>query len=216
MSLMAAELDPAWRDDPDLKVRDMATSLFAAGVGSSAEMMTSVIDELSEWLPKHPEGEDRLGDLRFVSAVVQESLRLHPAPPGTGRVALEDVRLSSGELIERGQWVAVLLIEANRDRSVFGADADEFNPDRTLPTGVPRYGLSFGSGPHMCLGLPIVLGREGVGSHVHAMRLLLAAGVQRDPDRAPVREQSERTRWESYPVIFTRLGAALAALEQSP
>src|SRR5690606_15700155 len=104
---------------------------------------TSVLDELSNWLPSHPEDVERLDDLQFVSRVVQESLRLHPAPPATGRVALEDVELSWGERLEAGRWVAVMIHEANRDRTVFGEDADEFDPHRSLPTGIPAYGLSF-------------------------------------------------------------------------
>jgi hypothetical protein len=39
---------------------------------------------------------------------------------------------------------------------------------------------------------------------------MLAAGVRRDPDRPPVREASERIRWERYPVIFASLEKALA------
>lgn len=203
VSLVAAELDPGWRDDPDLKVRDLAISLFAAGVGSSAEMMTNLLDELTEWLPVHPEAQAGLDDVEFVSSLVQESLRLHPTPPATGRIALEDVHLASGRVIRAGQWAAILLSIANRDRSVYGDDADTFDPRRQVPAGATRYGLSFGAGSHQCLGLPVVLGSSGVGSHVHVARLMILAGVSRDLDRPPAREPSERTRWETYPVIFT-------------
>jgi hypothetical protein len=38
------------------------------------------------------------------------------------------------------------------------------------------------------------------------LRLLLEAGVRRDPDQAPRKERTERDTWEHYPVVFTKLG----------
>jgi hypothetical protein len=51
----------------------------------------------------------------------------------------------------------------NRDRSVFGDDAEEFDPRRTTPDGVPGYGLSFGSGMHACIGQDLAAGLPAVG-----------------------------------------------------
>jgi cytochrome P450 len=138
--------------------------------------------------------------------VLQETLRLHPIFPAFGRVALEDVTLSSGRTVRAGQWVAAFPGPSNRDRSVFGEDADEFNPDRPLAPNTQRYGTGFGAGSHQCLGLRVVLGNDGVGSHAHVLRLLLEAGVRRDPDQVPRKEPTERDTWEHYPVIFTKLG----------
>lgn len=209
ISLIAAQLDPAWQDG-DLQLRETFTSVFAAGVGSSATMMTNALDEVTSWLALHPEDRSRLDDLGFLAAILQETLRLHPTPPAFGRIAAEDMVLSTGRKIEAGQWVAILPKPANRDRHVYGEDAETFNPYRAVPPGVPRFGVSFGAGSHQCLGLRVVLGNDGVGSHAHMLRLFLAAGVQRDPDRPPVKEPSERQHWASYPVIFTSLEQALA------
>lgn len=210
ISLVCAELDPAWQDE-DLKLRDTFTSVFAAGVGSSATMMTNALDELSRWLPAHPEDNDRLDDLTFLSVVLQETLRLNPTPPAFGRIADEDLILASGREIKAGQWVACLPTTANRDSSVYGQDADSFDPRRVVPSGVPRYGVSFGAGSHQCLGLRVVLGNDGIGSHAYVLRLLLAAGVQRDPSDPPAREPSERMNWARYPVVFTTLERVVGA-----
>jgi len=204
LSLLAAQLDPQWADE-DLCVRESFTSVFAAGVGTSSTMMTNSIDELSAWLPKHPDQEHRLADLGFLGRVLQETLRLHPIFPAFGRVALEDVTLSSGRLVRANQWVAAFPGPSNRDRSVFGEDADEFNPDRPLPPNTQRYATGFGAGTHQCLGLRVVLGNDGIGSHAHVLRLLLEAGVRRDPDHEPRKEPTERDTWEYYPVVFTKL-----------
>jgi cytochrome P450 len=204
LSLLAAELDPAWADE-DLCVKETFTSVFAAGVGTSSTMMTNSIDELSRWLPEHPDEADRLDDLDFLGRVLQETLRLHPIFPAFGRVAAEDVTLSSGKLVRAGQWVAAFPGPSNRDPSVFGEDADEFNPDRPLPPSTQRYATGFGAGSHQCLGLRVVLGNDGVGSHAHVLRLLLKAGVRRDPERTPRKEPTERDTWEHYPVVFEKL-----------
>jgi cytochrome P450 len=208
ISLLAAQVDPHWSDE-DLAVREAFTSVFAAGVNSSSTMMTNSLDELAEWLPAHAEQAERLDDLEFLARVIQETLRLHPTPPAFGRLALEDVVLSDGRLIPEGQWVALFPTTANRDRRAFGPDPDRFDPDRVLPPTVARYGTSFGGGSHQCLGLRVVLGNDGVGSHAHVLRIMLRAGVQRDLARPATREASERGHWDTYPVVFTTLERAL-------
>jgi hypothetical protein len=66
---------------------------------------------------------------------------------------------------------------------VFGEDVADFNPYREVEQGTHRYGLAFGAGPHMCFGLPLVMGSEGTdGSLVHLLKTVLAAGAEPDPD----------------------------------
>jgi cytochrome P450 len=208
MSLLAVEADPHWHDK-ELAAREAFADIFAAGVGASTVTMTNAIHELSTWLPAHPEAAPKLADLTFLSAVLQETIRLHPEPPAFGRVALEDVVLSSGREIKAGQWVAAFAGAANRDPRVFGHDSDSFNPERSVAPGTPRYGLGFGGGSHQCLGLRVVLGTDGVGSHAHMLGRLLEAGVIPDPERKPILELSARMIWAYYPVVFTRLDAVL-------
>jgi cytochrome P450 len=208
ISLLAAQVDPSWGDQ-DLAVREAFTSVFAAGVNSSSTNMTNALDELTVWARQHPEGEARLDDLDFLARVLQETLRLHPTPPAFGRIATEQVELSDGRVIREGQWVALLPGGANRDPAVFGPDPDVFRPDRELPRSVARYGVSFGGGSHQCLGLRVVLGNDGVGSHAHVLRALLRAGITPDPDRIGVREPSERKHWDTYPVLFTSIDRVL-------
>jgi hypothetical protein len=101
---------------------------------------------------------------------------------------------------------------ANRDPSVFGTDAGEFNPWRERPADLPRYGIGFGSGPHACLGLRVVLGNDGhSGSHVRFMQKLFSHGVAPDPSREPqimpmAQDESaieDVVTFTNYPVIFT-------------
>jgi cytochrome P450 len=79
----------------------------------------------------------------------EELVRLHPDPIfGLLRAATEDLELH-GVRIARGEGVLTALIPANRDPSVF-ARPDEFDPYRDEAPN-----LSFGRGPHHCIGAPI-------------------------------------------------------------
>ncbi|WP_371501617.1 cytochrome P450 [Kitasatospora sp. NBC_00374] len=76
---------------------------------------------------------------------VEEMLRYWPPVMNFRRTATRDLELG-GQLIRRGEKVVVYHASANRDETVF-PDPDRF--DLTRPTGGH---LSFGHGPHFCLG----------------------------------------------------------------
>lgn len=78
-------------------------------------------------------------------AAVEEMLRWWTPVMNFRRTAAEDVELG-GRLIRRGEKVVVWFSSANRDPRVF-ADPDAFDPARS-----PNDHLSFGHGPHFCLG----------------------------------------------------------------
>jgi hypothetical protein len=143
--------------------------------------------------------------------VCNEALRLHQNVTALVRQAARDVTLSTGRRIHAGEWVAVDTVAANRDPSVFGADAERFNPWRQVPSTARPYGLSFGTGRHLCIGLPLVTpvsGKptEGEGEGERAMlrmlRALIAAGIRLDPDRPPVFTPTAEAVHASLPVVL--------------
>jgi len=91
-------------------------------------------------------------DMELLQLVVHEGLRLYPASPVAVRRAVADVELAGGVQVAKDDLVELNLMAANRDQSVFGADAGEFNPHRSPPDGVPLWGHSFGGGIHSCIG----------------------------------------------------------------
>ena len=102
-----------------------------------------------------PCGTDRL----FVQRCTHETIRLQPSSPVAMRWALDDVDLRARTAHRQGrQGRRSTSLAVNRDRAVFGDDAGEFDPHRTLPDGVPPYGLSFGSGMHACIGQDLAAG----------------------------------------------------------
>lgn len=194
LSLLAAHGDE-W--DDDAAVREVVLFLAASTLNNAA-LLVHAAHELSGHTAD-PAGrtDDDLRDAVF------ETLRLHPPTVALLRRALTDVVLRDGRVVREGEHVAVDLAAANRDPAVFGPDADEFRPGRPLPDRVRPWGLTFGSGPHLCLGRAVVTGGTAApGVHVQVLRSLLALGLRPDPRRAPVLAASAQRRHDSYPVLL--------------
>ena len=193
--------------------REMAFYL-QAGAHSTANSTTHALHEIFQWVAVHPDEQQRLDrDPFYLQRCVHESLRLHPASPVARRRAVCPTSLGSYGTLATGEQVVLDLMAANRDRSVFGNDANEFNPHRKLPNGVRPFGLTFGYGVHTCLGRDLdggVVPRDDsdpthhqYGIVANLIRELLAHGAQPDPAREPVQDAStERNNWGSYPVVF--------------
>ncbi|MEW2512330.1 cytochrome P450 [Streptomyces sp. NPDC046870] len=97
-------------------------------------------------LAEHPEACEplRAGKVAVASAV-DELLRWHPPVLTFRRTAVRDTELA-GRVIRAGDKVVVFHASANRDERVFHA------PDRLDLTRSPNPHVSFGDGPHVCLG----------------------------------------------------------------
>ena len=95
--------------------------------------------------------QDQLARLRaepgLTGNAVEEMLRYDSPVQATRRITLEPA--SFGEVtIPAGSFVMALLGSANRDESYFGPDAGRLRLDRENA----RQHVSFGAGPHHCLG----------------------------------------------------------------
>jgi cytochrome P450 len=91
--------------------------------------------------------------LRYVRAVIDESLRRWPAAPGYLRVARTDTVLGGRYRIKRGQWVLVLLPILQRDPSVW-PDPERFDPERFAPGAAKNRAHAykpFGTGQRACI-----------------------------------------------------------------
>lgn len=208
LTLIAQGLEPAW-DDPIMAERE-SIFLLSAGVHTTSMAMMWSLRELFLWLETHPEDLDRLSDVDFILRVAEESMRLHPVVPGFPRLATTDVDLSAGTHIPAGEIAVIRSGPASMEPAIYGEDADTFNPFRPVPAGVYNFGYAFGTGPHMCYGMPLVMGTGGLnGSLVYLLHAVLSAGVRPDPAHsvpspAPLRGRYPDTdeTLHSYPVIF--------------
>ena len=123
-------------------------------------------------LANNPQQRDEiLDDPDTITAAVEEILRIEAAVIA-GRRATKDVELG-GVTISEGEQLIVLLCSANRDDTEF-EEPDDLKIDRS-----PNRHLSFGAGPHRC-----------IGSHLARIELKLAMEEihKRLPDYSLVQE----------------------------
>jgi cytochrome P450 len=200
-----------WPDDEDLRLHEVAL-MTSGGAQTTASAFTLFILLLENWFKSHPEDLPLVRrDPNFLRQAAFESLRVAAHVPARMRTAVEDVRLVSGRHIKAGQHVALLIVPANmKSDDLFGPEPETFNPHRKVGDVTP-WGLTFGTGAHMCPGRPLVTGGRSMraetdvdGSMVTMARRLYAAGMRLDPIRPPVREPGTHyNTYSSVPVIFS-------------
>jgi cytochrome P450 len=143
-TLIAARDDDSGRLDDDELIATAILFLFAGH-----ETTTSLIAMASMALMDNPEQRARVvADATSHAGCVEEALRFDGPTPSMVRIALEDVSIG-GQTIRRGERVVALLGSANRDPAVF-KDPDRFDVSRS-----PNPHVTFGYGPHFCLGAPL-------------------------------------------------------------
>jgi cytochrome P450 len=111
-------------------------------------------DLLSMLLGQTPGLQD-LPRLRYLGAVVSETLRLYPPAYLIGREALRDLSIG-GYAVRRGSTVLMSQYVVQRDRRWFD-EPDSFLPERWLDGGLvrelPRFAyFPFGGGQRQCIG----------------------------------------------------------------
>ncbi len=199
------------RDENSHVWRECVLFLIAS-TGTTTVSLPHVAAHVDEWVREHPDDAPRICDPEFLRLCVAESLRLHQTAPVKFRVAMKDVTLSSGRTVKQGEMVALHAPAANLDPGLFGPDANMFDPYRAPPPqGLHPWGLTFGVGPHMCLGRSLVTGIKNrpdekygaEGMMVRILRSLYRRGMALDPDRPPARTAvTFHDAYASMPVVF--------------
>jgi unspecific monooxygenase len=104
---------------------------------------------------------DQVAKLRYVRRVLDESLRLWPTAPAYAREATRDTELVGVHPVRRGAWALILTPMLHRDPEVWGADAEEFDPDRfeakAVRSRAPHTFKPFGTGARACIGRQFAL-----------------------------------------------------------
>mmetsp|Transcript_11092 Transcript_11092/g.20772 ORF Transcript_11092/g.20772 Transcript_11092/m.20772 type:complete len:495 (+) Transcript_11092:72-1556(+) len=150
-------------------MRDMILNFLIAGRDTTAQCLSWTLFELAQ----HPlvvqnirkEVAEVCGDgpvkyehikrLRFVQAVLDEGLRLHPSVPFDGKVTVADDVLPDGTVVKAGNLLAFVPYAQGRSKEIWGEDAHTFRPGRWLemPSKPSPYMFSaFNAGPRECLG----------------------------------------------------------------
>jgi cytochrome P450 len=124
------------------EILDISYLLLLGGL----DTVTATLDCSFAWLAQHPEARAGLGtDPERVSVVVEELLRHQTPVAMVVRVAAQETVVNGVE-VHKGDHVSLLIGASNADEAEF-ENAHEVSFER----GANRH-LSFGGGPHRCLG----------------------------------------------------------------
>jgi cytochrome P450 len=169
LARLVAMRDEHGRGMSDRELRDEAVTMLLAGHETTALTLSYAVYRLSE----NPEaaararaeidavtgggqaiGVEALPKLRFVDAVVRETLRLHPPAYVMAREATTTFELG-GFTIPKGDQVLMSQYALQRD-PIWYRDAERFRPERWLngeTAQLPKFAyFPFGGGPRICVG----------------------------------------------------------------
>ena len=172
-------------------------------IAQNPEIAARMRTEAAEVIGAGPVRYEDVPRLRYTRQVINEALRLWPTAPGFFRAAKQDTEVG-GHRFTAGEWVFVLLLAVQRDPA-WGADADQFNPDRFAPEnnrGRPAELFKpFGTGIRSCIGRQFAL---------HEMTLALATLLLRfditpEPGYELAVEETLTLRPKGLQLTFTRV-----------
>ncbi|MBW5420799.1 cytochrome P450 [Streptomyces sp. BG9H] len=159
-------------DGEPLTEEEIVFNCYSVIIGGDETSRLSMIGGMRA-LIEHPEQWQRLsaGDVS-VDTAVEEVLRWVSPAMHFGRRALQDVEIG-GRTIRAGEVVTLWTTSANYDEEVFD-DPGTFDLGRT-----PNKHVSFGYGPHFCLGA--YLGRAEIHAMLTALRTHVSEVVPTGP-----------------------------------
>jgi cytochrome P450 len=182
-------LEPDGRAISEAEAHSIGTQLFAAGADTTSSAMGSLVN----YLATNPGAQEELrANPQLLPAAIEEVLRLGPPLHQTVRRTTHPTEIRGVE-IPADELVAINIASANRDEDKF-EDPQNVALDRERN---PH--LTFGFGPHMCIGAPIA--RQEL--RIFGEQLL--AGTRSIRLAAPVETSGRalRTGWTSIIVDLT-------------
>lgn len=148
--------------------------LIVGGNDTTRNSMTAAVYGLNRF----PEERAKLeADPSLIPNATQEIIRWQTPLAHMRRTATRDAELM-GQQIKAGDKLALWYLSANRDESVFGADADQIRVDR--PNA--RRHLAFGHGIHRCVGARLAELQIGILLEEMAARRM-RVNVLAEPER---------------------------------
>jgi cytochrome P450 len=168
----------------DIELGGLADGVFLGGYETSASMLA--LGTLV--LLRDPDNFARIRDEPgAVDAIVEELLRyLTVVQVAFPRFARHD-QVLFGQQVKKGDLVAVSLSGADRDKEVFGLDAENFYPRRA-----PAAHLAFGHGMHRCVGAELAR---------MELRAAFTALAHRFPDLS-LAVAEEHLRFRDFSIVY--------------
>ncbi|KAI8300340.1 Cytochrome P450 monooxygenase sdnT [Colletotrichum sp. SAR11_240] len=162
------------KDKPDFSeqyLRRMAITNFGAGHETMCSALTSIMSMIGSHpdvqrrvsnevraSPSDPKSYDNAVRLAYTQAAIKEAQRLYPVlGMSLPRTVPPEGFTAHGQFFPGGTTVGCNPVSLHRNMSIFGSDAEEYNPDRWLDEerdvrGMERFNLTWGGGGRMCPG----------------------------------------------------------------
>ena len=165
LSMMMEARDENGAPLDDDALRDEMLTLLLAGFETTAASLSWVInrlianpevasragEEVRATLSGHPLAADHVGKLKYVEAIINETMRLDPVIPNAGRELQAPVTLA-GRALPAGVVLAPCIYLAHR-RADLWPEPSKFNPDRFMSGRIDPYAFfPFGGGTRRCIG----------------------------------------------------------------
>ncbi len=98
----------------------------------------------------------QVNQMTYVAQILYEALRLYPTAPAFSVYPYEDEIIGGKYKLKKGTFTTVLGLMLHRDKTVWGEDAEKFNPDNFSKEAVaarPQHAYKpFGNGQRACIG----------------------------------------------------------------
>ncbi|HEX2128509.1 MAG TPA: cytochrome P450 [Solirubrobacterales bacterium] len=150
--LVAARFEDGSRMS-DTELRDQLMTLLLAGHETTATGLAWTFDLLLHRRDalERLVGELDSGESEYLDAVIEESLRVRPVVPMTGRLLKEPASLGGYDL-DRGTVILVAIYMTHTDPDLY-PDPHAFRPERFLDADPGTYSwIPFGGGTRRCIG----------------------------------------------------------------
>jgi cytochrome P450 len=191
LSLLLQARDEDGEAMTDAELRDELVTLLLAGHETTATSVAWAVERLV----RHPEKLERLvaeidsegegGPGDYMTAVVNETLRVRPVVPIVVRVLQQEMRVGAYNL-PAGTRVTPSIYLTNRNPSVY-EDPEEFRPERFLDGGPETFSwIPFGGGIRRCIGASFAQ---------LEMRLILRTMLAELEPRLPAGRRWRRGEW---------------------
>ncbi|GAX81208.1 hypothetical protein CEUSTIGMA_g8640.t1 [Chlamydomonas eustigma] len=157
-------------------------------VSTHPEVQAKLLHEIDTQLaalggPDIPLTEEALIKFEYTSAVINESLRLHPPAHVTPRSAVENLQLGQYS-VPKGTPILISIMALHKDPALW-EDPEAFKPERFMPGSnsvKPNAFIPFGVGGRMCIGYKFALQEAKVA----LIRMYSALTFALEPGQVPL------------------------------
>jgi cytochrome P450 len=178
----------AFEPDREYEVVSILKTIFAGGVETTAAVLSNALVYLDK---NHAARKSLTENPELMMRAREEFLRHFTPVPGLARTATKDTVLS-GQRICEGERLLMWFYGANHDPAKFA------NPDDVVLDRNPNAHVSFGLGPHRCIGSNVARKNFDV---------LLNTVLRRVPDYALIHDRVQRYRSTGQSNSYSRLPA---------